>query len=328
MPASVAAVVVTYNRKHLLVECLDALLAQSVRLDKIYVVDNASTDGTRDLLRTRNYLTNQAVEYVQMPYNTGGAGGFHEGIRRAHEAGFGWIWIMDDDAEPTSTAIEILHQSFRNNVAAVASLIVGRDGIPQYKHRGWFNFSRTDDGMVDPINDDNLESEELTVNFASFVGLAINGAAIEKVGYPKRELFIHYDDNEYCVRLSHFGPIILSSRSVIKHKDQANSERKAHHKQILGRASERVTLEKIWISYFGVRNRIWLKRENTSLINSLLYSAQWFSRKCAGILLYDDCKYIRIRFYWNAVYDGLSGRFDNDKPKRLLTRSVAAIQRS
>ena len=46
---SIAAVVVTFNRKVLLVECLRALLAQTRPLQRILVVDNASTDGTRAL---------------------------------------------------------------------------------------------------------------------------------------------------------------------------------------------------------------------------------------------------------------------------------------
>ncbi|HXF08264.1 MAG TPA: glycosyltransferase family 2 protein [Candidatus Acidoferrales bacterium] len=329
MTGSVAAVVVTYNRKYLLIECLDALLMQTANLDRVYVIDNASTDGTSELLRTNGYLANERIEYIKMPYNTGGAGGFHEGIRRAHVAGFGWIWIMDDDAEPASEALSLLRQTFRSEVAAVASLTVGRDGNPQYKHRGWFNFSRKDDGIIDPINEGDIEADELPVNFASFVGLAINRAAIEKIGYPKKEFFIHYDDNEYCIRLSSFGPIILSPRSVIKHKDQAHSESQSRHRRILGRTSERVPLEKLWITYFGLRNRIWLKSENASFIDSFLYSVRWFSRKCVGILLYDDHKYIRMRFFWNAIYDGLSGNFDNDKPKRLLMiRPVTAIRRS
>ena len=50
---SVAAVVVTFNRKELLCECLDALLAQTCPLSRILLVDNASTDGTADFWRRR-----------------------------------------------------------------------------------------------------------------------------------------------------------------------------------------------------------------------------------------------------------------------------------
>lgn len=45
----VAAVIVTFNRKKLLIECLHAILQQSVPVDKIFVINNASTDGTEKL---------------------------------------------------------------------------------------------------------------------------------------------------------------------------------------------------------------------------------------------------------------------------------------
>ena len=45
-----AAVVVTYNRKQLLVECLRALLRQTVCIDRIFIINNASTDGTNEYL--------------------------------------------------------------------------------------------------------------------------------------------------------------------------------------------------------------------------------------------------------------------------------------
>ena len=51
---SVAAVVVTFNRKVLLCECLDALLAQNVAVDRIVLIDNASSDGTEDCLRRKD----------------------------------------------------------------------------------------------------------------------------------------------------------------------------------------------------------------------------------------------------------------------------------
>src|ERR1700721_1928998 len=101
-----AAVVVTFNRKELLSECLDALLGQSRQLDAIFIVNNASSDGTKLHLQERGYFDNPAIRYIELAYNMGGAGGFHAGMDAAHKAGFDWVWVMDDDTEPRLDALE------------------------------------------------------------------------------------------------------------------------------------------------------------------------------------------------------------------------------
>ena len=88
MPNSVAAVVVTFNRSRLLLECLASLLGQTQRLAKIIVIDNASSDGTQQALASHGYLAHPDIDYVRLPHNTGGAGGFHEGVKRGYEGGF------------------------------------------------------------------------------------------------------------------------------------------------------------------------------------------------------------------------------------------------
>ena len=103
---AVAAVVVTFNRKELLCECLDALLAQTFPVSRIVLVDNASTDGTYELLAEKGYLERGIFDYFRLPINSGGAGGFHEGVKRAYEAGFDWLWLMDADVEPMPGALE------------------------------------------------------------------------------------------------------------------------------------------------------------------------------------------------------------------------------
>ena len=45
--------VVTYNRKVMLEECLEALLRQSRPVDTILLVDNHSTDGTLEMIHSR-----------------------------------------------------------------------------------------------------------------------------------------------------------------------------------------------------------------------------------------------------------------------------------
>ena len=95
-----AAVIVTYNRKELLEENIKALLDQSEKLNKIFIIDNNSTDGTKSYLEQKGYLKNQTIEYVRLEKNIGGAGGFSVGTKYAYEKGFDFICLMDDDGKP------------------------------------------------------------------------------------------------------------------------------------------------------------------------------------------------------------------------------------
>lgn len=317
---TVAAVVVTYNRKRLLIECLDALLSQSRPIDKIFIIDNASTDGTYQLLSERGYLNWSEVEYVRLPENTGGAGGFYEGIKLAYEGGFDWIWIMDDDAEPLRDAFDKMYSYLVSDFAAVANLKVDEDGVPQYHHLGWFEFKRIEGRFIRVITPENIKSSSLEIDFSSFVGLAISRSAIAKIGLPKKEFFIHHDDIEYCARLQGVGEILLITASIIKHKDGAKKEVNTTTSWFFGRKSERVKVISLERRYYGIRNGIWLRKHYGSIFCALIYSFSFLTRTLIGIICYDDRKWIRIRFYVNAVRDGLLGKFDNQRPKQLLGR--------
>ena len=81
---NVAAIVVTYNRLPLLKQCLAALRAQTVQGFTVLLVDNASTDGTADYIKT---LAMPGLVCRNPGENLGGAGGFAYGIRAAVELG-------------------------------------------------------------------------------------------------------------------------------------------------------------------------------------------------------------------------------------------------
>ncbi len=81
---NVTAIVVTYNRLPLLKQCLAALRAQTVQGFTVLLVDNASTDGTADYIKT---LAMPGLVCRNPGENLGGAGGFAYGIRAAVELG-------------------------------------------------------------------------------------------------------------------------------------------------------------------------------------------------------------------------------------------------
>ena len=100
-PSRVIAVVVTYNRRDLLAEALPAVLAQSRAPDAVLVIDNASTDGTAEMVAARF----PSVRLATARRNTGGAGGFAYGLALALAEAADLVWLMDDDTVPEPGAL-------------------------------------------------------------------------------------------------------------------------------------------------------------------------------------------------------------------------------
>lgn len=224
---NVAALIVTYNRKSLLVECLTAVAAQDFAPLTVVVIDNASTDGTEELFREGGELADiPCLRYFRMRENLGGAGGFKEGIRRCMETGCDWVWLMDDDciAQPNTLSELVKALPVANHLGDVpsflASIVVGPEGEPmnvpildtrptQNGYPNWY--LGLADGMVE-------------VECATFVSLLINARAVEELGLPIASFFIWGDDTEYTTRLTHhFGPAYLVGKSSVLHK-RANAK--------------------------------------------------------------------------------------------------------
>lgn len=53
---NIAACIVTYNRKELLIKCLNSIISQTQTVQEIIIVNNCSTDGTKDMLFSKGYI--------------------------------------------------------------------------------------------------------------------------------------------------------------------------------------------------------------------------------------------------------------------------------
>ena len=196
------AIVVTYNRLELLKDCIRALRAQSLRPDRILVVNNGSSDGTQE------WLDVQADLLVIQQTNSGSSGGFYSGMRYAYEHGAQYFWLMDDDTLPNEIALEELINAVRvvGLFSFVCSRVVGLDGrsmhVPPLDTTGWVSF---------------LSNGIVRVSSASFVSILVSRITVQIVGYPIREFFIWKDDVEFTSRCLHFAAGYIATRSIVKH---------------------------------------------------------------------------------------------------------------
>lgn len=202
---SVAAVVVTYNRADLLLLCLSAIFSQSRRPDRIILINNASTDDTLELLEKEGWLDCPELELISLAENTGGAGGFHEGVRKAREDGYDFVWLMDDDVVPKVAALQELLDSLAtiNDKSIFLSSVAFSQDETQTVNVPLVNADPTEGGY--PNWAYLLERGLVQISAATFVSILIPTEVIRKVGLPMKEFFIWGDDTEYTLRMSRGG---------------------------------------------------------------------------------------------------------------------------
>lgn len=216
----VTAVVVTYNRQALLTRSLDALLNQTRPLDHILVVDNASTDETPSLFGKGSRYDNDAIQYLRLDHNSGGAGGFKEGLRRATEGGCDWCWIMDDDVVPLPDTLEQLlkAQEYLTQQDIEPSFLASYVSSEQGEVMNVPNVSKHLSTNGYPDWCEHLPAGLVRIESATFVSLLINAKAVREVGLPISDYFLWGDDGEYTTRLtSYYGPAFLCGASKALH---------------------------------------------------------------------------------------------------------------
>ena len=297
-----AAVVVTWNRLDQIRQTLARLLEQPC--DRVVVVDNGSTDGTREWLQAQD---DPRIDPLLPARNLGGAGGFELGLRHVVEScDPDWIVLMDDDARPEPGALAAFRAydaaGAYDGVAAVASAVRYPDGRVCEMNRpardpfaSWRRLLRVISGrgrMGFHLPDSAYEGMPVSVDVASFVGLFLSRRAIRKAGFPDGDLFIYGDDSLYTLRLSRMGLELRFDPAI----------RFEHDCSALAPAGQRARVYRpLWKVYYNYRNGLILYRET------------------AGALFWAVLPVVLVKWVLNGRHYGA----DRREYYRLLARAVA-----
>lgn len=287
---SVAILVVTYNRKEMLLQNIQAILQQTWKNFDYYVMDNASTDGTEEYVK-KLIQSDPRLHYKKLNKNYGGAGGFYYGMKYILNREHSYSWIMDDDAIPEPDALEKImnaaNQIGKDHFSYLASQVMWTDGTPCL-----MNVCHE----VDTKKKADIQKSVFPqIDYSSFVGCLVNNEVARTIGLPIPEFFIYMDDTEYTLRLSGTKPAYLVKDSQIIHKMTVNSTA----------GIESAPMEKLSRFRYAYRNRIYC------------YRYRWHMNEVKIVILYileslrvlranPEYKWKRIKIIWNGYKEGLN----------------------
>lgn len=246
----IIAGIVTYNRKKMLIEALEALLKQTVKIQNIIIVDNNSTDGTEEMIK-KHYLDNNKIIYHKLENNTGGAGGFSKVVELSSQKEFDWLWLMDDDVIPEPNCLELLLEEGKNTNYKIIQPNRKYTQTNEYIHypTKWnFTNIRKRESMDFIVFNEESNSTEIVA--VPFEGPLIHNEVIKTVGLPDESFFIFFDDTDFSMRAYQAGyKILLVPKAIL-------------WRQVLQKKKAKMEFSFTWRDYFYYRNLIYFYKKN------------------------------------------------------------------
>lgn len=264
----VVAVILTYNRREVLRRCLLAIRAQTIGPRRVIVVDNASTDGTAEMVR-REF---PEADVLRLDENTGCTGGYHAAVHAALSSSCEFLWLFDDDAMADAICLETLLAKMAQNDRRV--------------------------GVLRTLVQDPVTRDMMGAGFSH--GALLRAEMLAAVPLPPKDLFMEFDDKIYTRFIRHAGyevetlPTALVQHPVRRRQTLLQIVREGYHVNS-------------WRLYYGLRNRIYFSLYLERSIGRCLVSLVVGVRAIVLLTLFGRPKRGQMLLLRGMV-DGLRGR--------------------
>jgi GT2 family glycosyltransferase len=244
-------IIVNWNLKIDVLACISSLRTAGAPLDQIIVVDNGSSDGSVDALRT---IYGPDLRILPNKVNLGFAVGNNLGIKHALDLRAEWIFLLNNDTTVAPTLFTELAKVIKNNpqYGIISPLIMAYDDpdriwnlgnrripgtlITYSPHKG-----RTDKGNLPHL---------VPVDFITGCGMIVNAGVFKKIGLLNSKYFMYGEDVEFCWKAQQAGfKIACATKGKIWHKGSASAKR-----------------DKPRFRYLQIRNQIRFYREFANYI--------------------------------------------------------------
>ncbi len=215
---SVAVVIVNWNKKNCVLDLLNDLKSIEYTNHKVFLVDNASSDGSVEAVQE----SFPEVNILPQEENLGGTGGFNLGMKHVLDAsGFDYIWLLDNDVKVDRSALARLVTALEDRLDAgiVGSLILNSANPSLVVAAGGFLNLSTVQPEDCEQNYIYVKGEELReVDYVPSCSLLVRTNLVQSLGIWDENIFVNWDDIEWCIRFKNAGHKVLVHRgSIVYH---------------------------------------------------------------------------------------------------------------
>ncbi|MBD5543585.1 MAG: glycosyltransferase family 2 protein [Lachnospiraceae bacterium] len=222
----IGIIICNYNKRDAVVECIRSVQESKVQNFDIYMVDNASADGSAEAVR-REF--GDSVTILQNKENLGGSGGFNTGLRIVKEKGYSYFVCLDNDVLVDENAINALYEYMEANPrVGMAGSRVYHMQMPEYIQQCGlkidFDHCTAQTLYADQLEDGTLP-EVMECDTVATCSVMIRGSLIREtdVGIMPEDNFIYWDDMEWGHRMHLAGyRIVTLAASRVLHQMGAN----------------------------------------------------------------------------------------------------------
>jgi GT2 family glycosyltransferase len=206
MSPKVGLVTVTYNSESVLEDFLESFYRLSGVDAHLYVVDNASSDGTRASL---DAVAGSQISVIRNRTNTGIAVGNNQGIAAARDDACDWILLINNDTTFDSEMVAHLVDTATTQGLKILSPVIaatnppGSDWYSDGVVHPWRAMQAKHVGMGSPLVLD--RTTPYPVNYASTCALLIHSAVFRDIGLMDPMYFVYGDDVDFCIRATRAG---------------------------------------------------------------------------------------------------------------------------
>jgi hypothetical protein len=209
----ISVVILSWNDQNYLEECLQSLVNSTKRTMEIIVVDNASTDGTPDMVEAKFPM----VKLIRNPENLGFPKGNNIGIQASRGK---YVFLINSDVKVLDGCMDAVadYLDAHPDVGMIGPKILNRDGTHQSSCRQfptlWNNFCMLS-GLSRVFNDSRFFSGEhmfyfrgdrqMDVNVLVGCFWAVRREALDEFGMLDEGFFMYAEDLDWCQRCWNAG---------------------------------------------------------------------------------------------------------------------------